>query len=389
MNLEMACSRGAEFATVIEVERDTFRESFVTVDFTQFAPTLTSIEEIYCDVVKLIASRGMRVFAEKIHGAKTYRRNFETLRTRAYHAAGIPSSFPFSYVCGTPLNDAPLAGLQWWCIASHDGDTAIHPMTHMGRTVGLRWEGPGFSLYSWPQVSGAGDDIDGCISAQCNRMFAETSRLLASEGLGYRDVMRTWIYLARILDWYGEFNHVRSRHFATHGLLDGAAGPWLPASTGIQGQATVEECMMDVLASSAQESGSAQAWPIFSTRRQNAAHSYGSAFSRAMVFEAQGRKTVYISGTASINPRGETVFFGDPEAQVFQTLMSLASVLEQAGGNLKNIVSSTLYCKNTATFEAFQRVARMLQLPPFPRVVVLADVCRAELLFEMEAIAAV
>jgi hypothetical protein len=49
------------------------------------------------------------------------------------------------------------------------------------------------------------------------------------------------------LDWYGEFNRVRTAHYARVGL-SASEGSIFPASTGIQARSDQEECLMDVLA---------------------------------------------------------------------------------------------------------------------------------------------
>ena len=70
-------------------------------------------------------------------------------------------------------------------------------------------------------------------------------------------------------------------------------------------------------------------------------------------------------------------------------MMSIAAILEQQGGSLRNITSATLFCKDQAAWEAWQRVSKLLQLPSFPKICVIADVCRHDLLVEMEAVAVI
>ena len=45
---------------------------------------------------------------------------------------------------------------------------------------------------------------------QAEQMFDSTQELLKEYSASYRNVVRTWIYLADILDWYSEFNKVRN-----------------------------------------------------------------------------------------------------------------------------------------------------------------------------------
>lgn len=82
-----------------------------------------------------------------------------------------------------------------------------------------------------------------------------------------------------------------------------------------------------------------------------------------------------------------TAHFGDAEAQALEMLLSVSAILEPYGAGLDNIASATLFCKNAAAYSAYERVTRLLGVGSFPTVAVCADVCRGELLMEMEAIA--
>jgi enamine deaminase RidA (YjgF/YER057c/UK114 family) len=229
----------------------------------------------------------------------------------------------------------------------------------------------------------AGDAV-----AQADQMFTNVGLGLKAHGFEYRQVARTWIYLARLLEWYGDFNRVRTAHYRPAGFgVEG--GPAFPASTGIQGQSDGEECLLDVLALDSDSPKSAAALPIRRSPRQDQSFNYGSAFSRGMTIEIEGTRTVHISGTASINPAGASVHVGDAEMQSLETLMCIAAILEEQGGSLENITSSTLFCKDRGAWEAWNRVIRLLKVPAFPKVCVLADVCRDNLLVEMEVVAVI
>jgi enamine deaminase RidA (YjgF/YER057c/UK114 family) len=108
-----------------------------------------------------------------------------------------------------------------------------------------------------------------------------------------------------------------------------------------------------------------------------------------MALEIEGRRTVHISGTASINAAGASTHVGDAEHQSLEALMSIAAILDQQGGGLQDITSATLFCKNREAWEAWERATRLLGIPPIPKVCVQADVCRKDLLVEMEAVAVI
>ena len=72
-----------------------------------------------------------------------------------------------------------------------------------------------------------------------------------------------------------------------------------------------------------------------------------------------------------------------------QVGVAMSQILEEQGGSLASITSATLFCKDRAAYEAWQRVSRLLRIPAIPKISVLADVCRHDLLVEMEAVATI
>ena len=77
------------------------------------------------------------------------------------------------------------------------------------------------------------------------------AQLLETQGASYRDVVRTWFYLADILAWYPEFNRSRTTIYGQFGILPGQDNGRLrlPASTGIRGEVpTGAACALDLLA---------------------------------------------------------------------------------------------------------------------------------------------
>jgi enamine deaminase RidA (YjgF/YER057c/UK114 family) len=129
--------------------------------------------------------------------------------------------------------------------------------------------------------------------------------------------------------------------------------------------------------------------PLLHSSRQDKAFNYGSAFSRGKSILVNGKQTVHISGTASIGPTGATRYPESAEAQIMETLLSIAALLEPVGGGLKDITSATLFCKDAAYYAIFRDLTRLLGVPSFPLVPIVADVCRPELLVEIEAVATI
>lgn len=373
--------------------RGTKRASFIEYHLTgtiEGSGDGATVDRLLGLVAETIADRRIQPMQEKLFGRPGVRANILKRREAQYRRQELDLSVPVTWVVGTPLQESEFVGVQVWGIAPVGGGTSVttveNPVTGRGRL----WTGKGFRMLYLPFVRGmnSGGALAGDAPAQADQMFTNAELGLKAHGMAYRNVVRTWIYLARLLEWYGDFNRVRTAHYRQAGVRV-AGGPAFPASTGIQGRYADEECMMDVLALETDGPGSAAAVPIIHSPRQGSSFNYGSAFSRGMTFQIEGQRTVHISGTASINPAGESVHVGDAEMQSLETLMCIAAILAEQGGSLQDVTSATLYCKDRNAWDAWNRVTRLLQIPAFPKICVLADVCRHDLLVEMEAVATI
>ena len=127
----------------------------------------------------------------------------------------------------------------------------------------------------------------------------------------------------------------------------------------------------------------------------NEAHSYAlpSSFSRGMRIDAPFMTTLYISGTASIDETGKTVYPCDFAAQLKRTFDNITELLKSEGATWKHVVRTTCYLKNIQKdYDEFNmlRTAFFKEqgLDPLPASTgIEARLCRDDLLVEIEAIA--
>jgi len=125
----------------------------------------------------------------------------------------------------------------------------------------------------------------------------------------------------------------------------------------------------------------------------NEAYDYGSAFSRGMRIELGQFVLLLISGTASIDDQGRTLYAGDFRAQTRRTFENIRALLESEGATWKDIVRTTCYLRDIERdYQAFneERVNyyREQGLNPVPASTgIQAILCRPDLLIEIEAIA--
>jgi len=90
-------------------------------------------------------------------------------------------------------------------------------------------------------------------------------------------------------------------------------------------------------------------------------------------------------GTAAIDERGASLYPGDARSQIDCTLDKIAALVEPEGVGLADVASATAFVKRPGDAAVFRDAIAARGLHELPHVVVVADVCRDELLFEMDA----
>ena len=223
---------------------------------------------------------------------------------------------------------------------------------------------------------GCGDDS----YAQTHAMFAVAENLLQQAGMDFGDVMRTWIYFPEMERDYAGFNRARREFFESRGVNP------IPASTGIGAGLVPEEHDL-LLGFYAVKGSTPTARTVMTTPTLNEAPDYGSDFSRGMRVEEANRTSLHISGTASIDETGETVHLDDIDAQVDRMLVNVAALLDGQGASFDDVVSAITYLKNPADAALVRQKFQEAGYEGFPNVLVVAPVCRPELLCETEALA--
>lgn len=238
--------------------------------------------------------------------------------------------------------------------------------------------------YRWVAASGLTAPEVGDGPSQTTLAFEKAETLLKHAGADLRSIARTWFFMDRILEWYGQFNQARTQVFLSRGVISADGGEnRMPASTGIGvSPALGTKCSMDLLAVVGENSVVRR---YHAAGKQRSALEYGSAFARAAEVKMPAGRTVFVSGTAAIDEAGATCHLGDAAGQVQMTLENVVAVLRQMDCGPRDVVQAIAYCATPEVKELFESCwASQL---PWPWVTLIGDVCRADLLFEVEAAA--
>ena len=197
-------------------------------------------------------------------------------------------------------------------------------------------------------------------------------------------IVRTWLFLRDILGGYDELNSAREKFF---NKWHSAKNKFLPASTGIQNRIIGNAMLAFGFCAF---SGDGVKIRQVSSPLQNEPTAYGKLFSRAVVVEFPRAKLLFISGTAAINRAGFSV-----HAEVFQnqlefTLDVISAILHQESGDFSNIAQAIVYLKRS---EDMASCLKILDKTGFPAERALfqagVDICRDDLLCEIEAVAVI
>ena len=239
---------------------------------------------------------------------------------------------------------------------------------------------------------------DSSIRQQSEEIFANLDAMLTRHGFSINDIYRQWNYIEQITSMhderqnYQEFNDARSRYYNSVDWNNG-----YPAATGIG--TNCGGVMIEAYAIKVADAASNQAIdnPI-----QISAHNYSQKVLTGKSDEAQRTtpkferarivgSTVYISGTAAI--KGEdSLALDNAVAQTAETMNIIKCLTSPA--NVPTECSATeytllrTYIKNN--HEA-QGVIKFMEenYPDTPKHYLIADVCRPELLIEIEGTAVV
>ena len=222
-------------------------------------------------------------------------------------------------------------------------------------------------------------DVSATRDYQAGQAYEQLEIALAQIGMDFSALVRTWFFLDDILAWYREFNEVRNEVYIQRRLLEGL----VPASTGIGGR-NPAGAALTVGGWALQPRHENVRAAAASSPLQCPAPTYGSCFSRAVEVTLPTHRHLIVSGTASIEPGGRTAHVGDLPGQLDLTFRVVRAILESHGMSYLDVIRATAYLKHAGDAAPFERWCEERGLNSLPIVTTRADICRDELLFELE-----
>ena len=219
---------------------------------------------------------------------------------------------------------------------------------------------------------------------QMRLLFNEYVMQLAEEGCKLSEnCIRTWLFVNDIDLNYGGVVRARNQVFFTQGLT---VHTHFIASTGIGGRQQDPNVLAQMDNYAIAGILPEQIHYLYAPTHLNRTSDYGVSFERGTYIDYADRRHVFISGTASINNKGEIMYPKDIEQQTRRMWENVEALLAEADCTYDDVTEIIVYLRDVADYDIVRSLFEE-RFPNKPYVIVHAAVCRPGWLVEMECMA--
>ena len=219
---------------------------------------------------------------------------------------------------------------------------------------------------------------------QTRLLFNEYVMQLMQEGCTLADnCIRTWLFVNDVDVNYGGVVAARNKVFFTQGLTEDTH---YIASTGIGGRAQDAKVMTQMDNYAIAGINKEQVHYLYAPTHLNRTSDYGVSFERGTYIDYRDRRHVIISGTASINNKGQIEHPKDIVRQTHRMWDNVEALLREADSSYDEVTVMIVYLRDFADYDVVRRLYDE-RFPDKPHIIVHAPVCRSGWLIEMECMA--
>ena len=219
---------------------------------------------------------------------------------------------------------------------------------------------------------------------QMRLLFNDYVMQLLENGCSLADnCIRTWLFVQNVDVNYAGVVKARNEVFVTQNLTDKTH---FIASTGIAGRHANPKVFVQMDAYAVDGLQKEQIHYLYAPTHLNPTYEYGVSFERGTYVDYGDRRHVFISGTASINNKGEIMYPGDVRKQTERMWENVETLLKEADCGFEHVGHLLVYLRDTADYLVVKQMFEE-RFPTIPKVYLLAPVCRPGWLVEMECMA--
>ena len=227
-------------------------------------------------------------------------------------------------------------------------------------------------------------DNQGDSYQQTQTLLTQYEQVLGSHHANIADnCIRTWFFVRDVDTQYHGLVIARKQYFDYIGLT---SDTHYISSTGIGGNPSDPKALVQLGAYTVTGFLPEQQRYLYAPTHLNRTSDYGVTFERGTLMQYGDRNHAYISGTASIDNRGEVVHVGDIRKQTLRMWENVEKLLEEADMTMEHCAQIIVYLRDTADYKIVSQMFSE-RFPEIPTVITLAPVCRPTWLIEMECIA--
>lgn len=225
---------------------------------------------------------------------------------------------------------------------------------------------------------------EGDSARQTEVILEQYEQMLQQFGATLADnCIRTWFFVRDVDTQYAGLVRARRENFLREGLTPQTH---YIASTGIGGGPAETRALVQMGTYALTGFQPQQQRYLYAKTHLNPTYEYGVTFERGTRLEYGDRSHILISGTASINNRGEVLYVGDIRRQTLRMWENVEMLLREGDMDFHDVMHLVVYLRDTGDYEVVSQMFRE-RFPDIPTVITLAPVCRPTWLIEMECIA--
>lgn len=198
-----------------------------------------------------------------------------------------------------------------------------------------------------------------------------------------QNCIRTWIFVQNVDVNYAGVVKARNEVFVTQNLTDKTH---FIASTGIAGRHSNPKVLVQMDAYAVDGIRQEQVHYLYAPTHLNPTYEYGVSFERGTYVDYGDRRQIFISGTASINNKGEIMYPGDIRKQTARMWENVETLLNEADCTFDHVAHLLVYLRDIADYTVVKDMFEE-RFPNIPKVFLQAPVCRPGWLVEMECMA--
>lgn len=240
--------------------------------------------------------------------------------------------------------------------------------------------GPYLSIYSNLE-----SEIQGNSYEQTeNTLYRLQDELKSYNGNLYNNVLRTWFYIRDIDNNYTGMVKFRREMFEKENMTKNTH---FISSTGIEGSNAIPAILVQLNYLATMGLKPEQVKFMVAPEYMIPTHEYGVTFERGTQVIYGNCSHYYISGTASIDKKGNVLYFNDIIKQLDRIFINIQALLEGYNASLDDMKILLVYLRDFSDYKIIDDYLKKRIPDSLPYIILHAAVCRPSWLVEIEGIA--